>query len=238
MRVMRMPALALALSLSAAGGCAWQTKPLAIDTQPLAESSRIYAADGTLVATLHAEQNRESVPIAAMPQSLKDAVVAIEDARFWQHNGVDAKSVIRAAYENTSKGKVVEGGSTITQQYVKNELVGNDRNVRRKLREAALAYQLEHEYTKERILELYLNTIYFGDGAYGVQAAAHTYFGTSVDKLTLAQAALLAGLIHAPNNTDPYEHPDVAQARRDEVLDKMAELKMVTEADRATSGCS
>lgn len=223
---------ALALVLPA---CAWSTRPLALDTPILAESSRIFASDGTLLTTLHAEENRESVPISTMPKSLKDAVVAIEDARFWQHKGVDAKSILRAAYANTSKGKVVEGGSTITQQYVKNELVGNDRNVRRKIHEASLAYQLEHKYSKQRILELYLNTIYFGNGAYGVQAASHTYFGTSVDKLTLSQSALLAGLIRAPSLTDPYDHPEAALARRQLVLQKMAEQRLISEADRAAA---
>jgi len=235
MRLRLRPGL-VAVLFVALSACAWTTKPLALDTRPLAQSSRIYAADGTLIATLHAEENRETVPISEIPKSLQDAVVAIEDARFWQHKGVDAKSILRAAYANTSKGKVVEGGSTITQQYVKNELVGNDRNVRRKLHEASLAYQLEHKYTKQRILELYLNTIYFGNGAYGVQAAAHTYFGTSVDKLTVGQSALLAGLIRAPNDTDPYAHPDQARARRAVVLEKMAEQGLVSAPVRAAAG--
>ncbi|HZQ26919.1 MAG TPA: PBP1A family penicillin-binding protein [Acidimicrobiales bacterium] len=232
----RLIALLAALAV-AAGACSWKTKPLAVDDQALAESSRIYTADGTLLATLHAEENRESVSIDAMPKTLQDAVVAIEDARFWQHKGVDAKSVVRAVYANTKSGKVVEGGSTITQQYVKNELVGNDRNARRKLREAALAYQLERKYTKAKILELYLNSIYFGNGAYGVQAAAHTYFGVSVDKLDLAQSALLAGLIRAPSTTDPYDHRDAAVARRKQVLDKMVEQGLVPpdQADQAAA---
>ena len=230
----RLVALAAVLALGA-GACAWQTKPLALDTTPLAQSSRIYASDGTLLVTLHAEENRESVSVDVMPQVLKDAVVAIEDARFWEHNGVDVRSVARAVYSNATEGEIVEGGSTITQQYVKNELVGADRNVRRKLREAALAYQLEDKYTKARILELYLNTIYFGNGAYGVQAAAHTYFGTSVDKITLPQAALLAGLIRAPNTTDPYDHVEAATARRNQVLARMAELRMIGEEERAAA---
>jgi len=225
-RPVTLVVLATGLTLLA-GACAWKTKPLALDTRPLAQSSRIYAADGTLLTTLHAEQNRESVSLDVVPQVLRDAVVAIEDARFWQHNGVDAKSVVRAAYENTKEGEVVEGGSTITQQYVKNELVGTDRNVRRKLREAALAYQLEDKYSKEKILELYLNTIYFGNGAYGVQAASHSYFGVPVDKVTVGQSALLAGLIRSPNTTNPYDNPDAAKARRTQVLDKMVELDMI-----------
>jgi penicillin-binding protein 1A len=230
----RLVVLAAVLALGATA-CAWQTKPLALDTTPLAQSSRIYASDGTLLVTLHAEENRESVSIDVMPQVLKDAVVAIEDARFWEHNGVDVRSVARAVYSNATEGEIVEGGSTITQQYVKNELVGADRNVRRKLREASLAYQLEDKYTKARILELYLNTIYFGNGAYGVQAAAHTYFGTSVDKITLPQAALLAGLIRAPNTTDPYDQIEAATARRNQVLARMAELRMIAGEERAAA---
>ena len=218
-----------------AGACSWKTQPLTIDDHPQAESSRIYASDGTLVATLHGEENRETVPLKLIPQRLQDAVVAIEDARFWQHKGVDGKAVLRALYTNTGKGRIEEGGSTITQQYVKNELVGSDKNARRKIKEAALAFQLEKKYTKSRILELYLNTIYFGNGAYGVQAAAHEYFRTSVDKLSLAQSALLAGLIRAPSTTDPYDHPDEAAARRKTVLERMVALHLVDPADASAA---
>src|SRR5436190_834566 len=123
-----------------AGACSWKTPSL--DTTmpaPLAESSRILASDGTVLTALHGEENRETVALDRMPKTLRDAVVAIEDERFWEHKGVDPRSVLRAVYANATEGKVVEGGSTITQQYVKNELVGPDRTVRRKLREAALA---------------------------------------------------------------------------------------------------
>ena len=230
----RAPLFLCALAL-AAGACAWQTPPLESTTpEPLAESSKVLAADGTVITALHGEENREAVPLSRVPEALRDAVVAIEDERFWVHKGVDAKSVLRAVYTNATEGEVVEGGSTITQQYVKNELVGPDRTVRRKLREASLAYQLERRYTKERILELYLNTIYFGNGAYGVQAAADEYFGVSVDQLSLGQAALLAGLIRAPTRTDPYLQPELAAARRKVVLDKMVALGW-TSAEEATA---
>ena len=220
-----------------AGACSWQTPSLdTTQPAPLAESSRILAADGTVITALHGEENRETVPLERMPQTLRDAVVAIEDERFWDHKGVDPRSVLRAVYANATEGKVVEGGSTITQQYVKNELVGPDRTVRRKIREAALAYEVERRYTKQRILELYLNTIYFGNGAYGVQAAAVEYFGVGVDKMTLAQSALLAGLIRSPNRTDPYQQPEVAQARRRVVLEKMVSLGLAApEAAQAAS---
>ena len=209
----------------ATGACSWQTPPLARTTPaPLAESSKILAADGTVITALHGEENRETVPLDRIPMSLRNAVVAIEDERFWEHKGVDPKSVLRAVYTNASEGEVVEGGSTITQQYVKNELVGPDRTLRRKLREAALAYEVERRFTKERILELYLNTIYFGNGAYGVEAASQEYFGVGVDRLSLGQAALLAGLIRSPSRSDPYRHPDVATARRHTVLEKLVAL--------------
>ena len=227
----------LLLAVLTAGACSWETPPLdSTAPAPLAESSRILAADGSVVTALHGEENRETVPLARVPLALRNAVVAIEDERFWEHKGVDTKSVLRAVYANAAEGEVVEGGSTITQQYVKNELVGPDRTLRRKLREASLAYQLERRYTKERILELYLNTIYFGNGAYGVQAAANEYFGIAVDQLGLAQAALLAGLIRAPNRTDPYLRPEVAAGRRRVVLEKMVELGWATTEQAAAAG--
>ena len=222
------PALFICVLVSA-GACSWQAQPLQrAPAVPRPESSQVFAADGSLITTLHGEENRHTVALARIPKVLQDAVVAIEDERFWEHKGVDAKALARALYANASEGKVVEGGSTITQQYVKNEVVGTDRNVRRKVQEAALAYQLEQRMPKDRILELYLNTIYFGNGAYGVEAAAQQYFGVGVEALTLGQSALLAGLIRAPNNTDPYEQPDVATARRKVVLDKLADLRWIS----------
>jgi penicillin-binding protein 1A len=228
--------VALCAAALATSACAW-TSPGLPPGQATAESSQVFAADGTLITTLHGEENRELVPLAGIPRVLQDAVVAIEDERFWSHRGVDLRAVARAAVSNAEAGRVAEGGSTITQQYVKNELLGPQRDVRRKLREASLAYHLEQKYSKQRILELYLNTIYFGNGAYGVQAAAHEYFGEPADKLALPQAALLAGLINAPTTLDPYDHPDRALARRKTVLDKMVQLGLVprSEADAATA---
>ncbi|MDQ3679841.1 MAG: PBP1A family penicillin-binding protein, partial [Actinomycetota bacterium] len=214
-----------------AAGCSWQPRPLERTAPEVpAESSKILAADGTLVTMVHAEENRETVPLSRIPQSLRDAVVAIEDERFWQHKGVDTKAVGRALYADAREATVVEGGSTITQQYVKNRLVRPERNLRRKVQEATLAYQLERRYSKERILELYLNTIYFGNGTYGVEAASRAYFGVGVDRLSLGQAALLAGLIRAPNRTDPYEHADAAADRRRVVLAKLAALGKISPA--------
>jgi penicillin-binding protein 1A len=214
-----------------APGCAWTSGPLAGDARPVPETSQVLAADGSVVTDLHAGENRDAVPLAQIPKRLQDAVVAIEDERFWFHAGVDLRAVARAAVENASEGRVAEGGSTITQQYVKNELLGSERTVRRKVQEASLAYHLEQRYSKERILELYLNTIYFGNGAYGVEAAAREYFGVPVDDLDLAQAALIAGLISSPTTLDPYDHADRATARRRAVLEKMVELGTATRAD-------
>ena len=212
-----------------ASACSWQPKPLVSDGlgRP-AETSKVLAADGSLLTTLHAGENREVVPLERIPKELRDAVVAVEDRRFWHHEGVDTRAVLRALWANATEGSVMEGGSTITQQYVKNELVGDERTVRRKIKEAAVAYQIEQRYSKEEILERYLNTVYFGNGAYGVEAAARRYFGVGAEQLTLGQAALLAGLIQAPARTDPYDHPEAALARRRVVLDAMVDLEWTT----------
>ncbi|MDQ3147034.1 MAG: transglycosylase domain-containing protein [Actinomycetota bacterium] len=212
-----------------AGACSYST---ALDvTEPtLAESTAILAADGSPLTTLVAEENRENVVLGELPDHVVDAVIAIEDARFWTHRGVDVKAVVRAAKANTDEGSIVQGGSTITQQYVKNTVLDADQSIERKINEALLALELERRYTKERILELYLNTIYFGNGAYGVHAAAKEYFGITAAELSLAQSATLAGLIRAPSAFDPHDAPDAAVARRDHVLHRMAELGLV-EAD-------
>ncbi|MGH8998644.1 MAG: PBP1A family penicillin-binding protein, partial [Acidimicrobiia bacterium] len=192
---------------------------------PAAETTKVFAADGSLVTTLHAEQDREHVALSGMAPTLVDAVLAIEDARFYRHEGVDLRALVRALRENATAGEVREGGSTITQQYVKNVLLDPEKTVNRKLREAVLAFHLERRLTKETILERYLNRIYFGNGAYGVEAASKLYFSKSVSALTLAESALLAGIIQAPEHHDPFSAPDDALARRNVVLDRMAELE-------------
>jgi penicillin-binding protein 1A len=195
----------------------------------LPQNSIIYAADGTPITTLHAEEDRVLVPIDRIPKVLQDAVVAIEDKRFWSHRGVDLKALVRAAYVNATEGRIVEGGSTITQQYVKNTLVGNDRTLKRKIREARLAWDLEHDFSKGEILEKYLNTIYFGKGAYGVQSAARKYFSKRASQLSLVESALLAGLIAAPERYDPVDVPEAAIGRRNLVLARMLDLGMIEE---------
>ncbi len=207
-----------------AAGCSYRRAPDVAPVIPQAlESSRLFAADGSLLTVLHGEQNREAVPFDRLPRQLIDAVVAIEDQRFWEHNGVDLQAILRAAQANAASGGIAQGGSTITQQYVKNALLDPRQTVNRKLEEMSLAWQLERTSSKELILELYLNTIYFGHGAYGVEAASQTYFGIPVEKLGVAQAAVLAGLIQRPSATDPFLAPEAAIERRNLVLAALAE---------------
>ncbi len=194
----------------------------------LAQSSKVYDAEGRLINTLHKTENRTIIPLRKIPQHVRNAVIAIEDERFYEHEGVDVRAVLRAMLANAKSGEIREGGSTITQQLVKNVIISPgqiaDRTIDRKIAEAALSRQLEKKLTKEEILESYLNTVYFGNGAYGVQEAAFTYFGKPAKKLTLAQAALIAGVIRAPEQYDPYDVRKAARERRDLVLQKMGEL--------------
>lgn len=191
-------------------------------TVVLAETSRVYAADGTLLAYLHGTENRTIIGGERIPQVVKDAVVAIEDERFYQHRGVDFQGILRALARDFEAGGIVEGASTITQQLVGNlYLDRRDLSPDRKFQEAVLAWQLETKMSKDEILDQYLNTVYFGSNAYGVQAAARTYFDKDPKDLTLEEAALLAGLPQAPTAYSPRQHPDAALERRNIVLAKM-----------------
>jgi len=222
--VRRSPVLVSVALALISGSCAYRVALRVPVTD--AESTRILAADGSVIRSVHAEQDREQVHLRDVAKVAQDAVIAIEDERFYEHRGVDLRALVRAASRNASEGKVVEGGSTITQQYVKNVLLDPAQTGRRKLKEAVLAYQLERKYTKRTILERYLNTIYFGNGAYGIQAAAHTYFATTAAALTLPQATLLAGIIRSPEEYDPRAQPQAALARRNVVLDRMDALHL------------
>ncbi len=189
----------------------------------------VYASDGhTILAVLRGSQSRVLVPSSSISGWMKQAIVATEDRRFYQHRGVDIRGMGRALWADIRHKGAVQGGSTITQQFVKNALTGNERSVTRKLKEAALAWQLEQKWTKDRILTAYLNTIYFGNGAYGVERAARTYFGHGAAKLTLPEAALLAGIPEDPNLYDPVTHPQAARARRETVLDLMLQQRVIT----------
>ncbi len=218
----------LALAVVAAGcGTARDAPPIALPEN--AQPSAIYDANGTLITVL-AEENRQNVALEQVPRTLQDAVVAIEDARFWTHNGVDPRAVARAAGANAAAGGVAEGGSTITQQYVKNALLTPEQTLGRKVEEATTALALERSYSKQLILELYLNTIYLGNGAYGVAAAAQEYFGVPVEDLTLEQSAMIAGVIQAPSRHDPRTDPEAAVERRNLVLERMREQQLITRA--------
>ncbi|MCL5071141.1 MAG: PBP1A family penicillin-binding protein [Actinobacteria bacterium] len=199
-------------------------------------TSKIFAADGTLIATFHGEENRELVTLAQIPKNLINAVLAIEDERFYKHIGFDPEGIIRAFLINLKSGTVEEGASTITQQVIRNLYIPEEKNVityDRKIKEAALAYQLEKYYTKDEILEIYLNTSYFGEGAYGVQAASKIYFNKDVEYLNLAECATLAGIIQAPNFLSPYFNEKASLERRNVVLAKMLELNFIDEEQYA-----
>jgi penicillin-binding protein 1A len=194
-------------------------------------TSKIYAADGTLIATFHGEENREIVALAQIPKNLINATIAIEDERFYQHQGIDWEGIIRAFLINLKSGTIVEGASTLTQQYVRNVYLPEEKTVityDRKIREQALAYQLEKIYTKDEILEMYLNTVYYGEGAYGVQAASKEYFNKDVEYLNLAECALIAGIAQTPAQQSPYINKKAALDRRNTVLAKMLELNYIT----------
>src|SRR5712692_9805557 len=184
--------------------------------------SRIYDETDELITEFHVER-RIFVPLGQMPQALKQAVIATEDARFYSHFGVDPMGIARAVYQNFRRGRIVEGGSTITQQLAKVLFLTPDRSLDRKLKEAVLAIELERRYSKDRILEMYLNQIYFGHGAYGVEAAARTYFGKSVSELSVRESALIAGLPRAPSNYSPFDHGEAAKRRREVVLRRMVD---------------
>ncbi len=168
------------------------------------QRSTIFAADGTVLAEIFLDENRRTVKIRKVNEVARNAVVAIEDAEFYEHGALDFTGLLRAAITNLAAGEVEQGGSTISQQLVKNVLIElPEQTFARKFQEAALAIRLERRYTKDEILELYLNEVYFGNGAYGIETAAEIYFGTTAKELTLAQAALLAGTIRAPGLYDP-----------------------------------
>jgi len=201
--------------------------------RPQADSlvSTVYGADGKPIGEFREAETR--VPIASdqIPDTMKRAVVAAEDHDFFSHGGVDWRGTIRAFVADVRTGRVEQGGSTITQQLVKNLYVGRQRSITRKLREALIAAQVERVLPKQEILTRYLNTIYLGESVFGVQAAAQSYFRKDAKSLTLSEAALLAGIIPAPTSYDPRVHPDVAEQRRNLVLDKMVQYHQATQAE-------
>ena len=206
----------------------------------LAQRSIIYDTAANVLGRIGSE-DREYVPLDEVPKLLQDAVVAVEDESFWDNAGIDVNGLVRAARENFEAGEVEQGGSTITQQLVKNRLLSPERDIERKLREIVIAIQLAERYPKREILEQYLNTVYFGQGAYGVQAASERLFlhsgafgiaaPTPLAELTVGQSALLAGLIANPEGNNPFFQPERALARRSFALDRMVEQSVITRAE-------
>ena len=200
-----------------------------------AERSVVLAADGSELATLSGEENRITVQLDEVPEHVRQAVLAIEDADFYDHAGVNHRAVVRAAFANLRAGQTVQGGSTITQQLVKNAVLTADRTVDRKTTEMRYAIDLERRMEKDEILERYLNIAYFGEGAYGIATAAEYYYSKTLDELTLDEAALLAGLISQPERTNPAENPEAAVARRGTVLARMADEEIISSDELTTA---
>jgi penicillin-binding protein 1A len=205
---------------------------------PPVQTTFVYDRNDELLATFHGSVDRTLIPLRQMPQHLRDAVIAVEDARFYEHSGVDLKGTVRAAWSDLVARETVQGGSTITQQLVKRVYAGHytppgengirdyvipPRTVKEKVREVLLAIKVERTLSKDKILARYLNTVYFGHGAYGIEAAAQTYFGVRGRDLTLLQSATLAGILTAPEAYDPIDHPFDAKFRRDFALDRMVQ---------------
>jgi len=192
------------------------------------ESSIVYSSDGKVLAEFFTER-RTFIPEYKIPLMVKNAFIAIEDQRFYSHPGIDIIGIMRALYKDIKAGGIVEGGSTITQQLVKMLFLTPEKSLKRKIKEAILAAQIEKKYTKDEILGIYINQVYFGARAYGIEAAAQAYFGKSALDLTIAEAALLAGLPKAPSTFSPFRNPEKAHLRRHLVLKKMVENGFITQ---------
>jgi len=220
------------VALSFGGAYAFSSSCSLVSLTPvgIGQNSFVYAADNSLLGSIPAEKNRQPVPPRQISPWVSKATVAIEDRRFYQHGGVDPQGIVRALWEDVRHGKVVQGGSTITQQLVRNLYISRERTIQRKLKEACLAIKLSQHWSKDKILNAYENQVYYGNHAYGIEAAAQTYFSRHAHDLTVPQAALLAGLPQAPSDFDPFNAPQKAIARRDEVLRAMLDNGDVTRA--------
>ena len=198
-----------------------------LDTE-LMKPTIIYDKDNEEASKITANK-MEGVAINEVPEHVIDAVLSIEDHRFYEHHGIDVKGIIRAAFENLFAGGIVQGGSTITQQLAKNTILTPEKTYERKIKEVVIAGQIEQQYSKDEILEMYLNQIYFGHGAWGIQNASRVYFGKNVEDVTLAEAAMLAGLIHSPSALDPYKNFESAKKRQGVVLAQMKAFDEINE---------
>jgi penicillin-binding protein 1A len=221
------------LALTAAGGAVYFGSSCDLGSlRPVrqADSSLVYGANGSLIGVLPAVENRTAVARDAISQWMPKATVAIEDRRYYEHGGVDPVGILRALVADVSAGRIVQGGSTITQELVRNLYLTRERTLRRKVVEACLAVKLSRAWSKDRILTAYLNDVYYGNHAYGIEAAAETYFSVPAARLTLGQASLLAGLPQAPSYYDPLHNPSASLARRDEVFRALRRSGDITEA--------
>lgn len=207
--------------------------PFAISERKISESTKIYDRTGTIVLyDIHGEEKRTVVPFSHISQYVKDATIVAEDINFYEHSGIDLKSLVRALFVDITQGKFAQGGSTITQQLVKNAFLSRERTLTRKIKEAILSYEIEKSYTKEEIFGYYLNQIPYGSNAYGVEAAAQTFFGTPASLLTLNEAATLAAVANAPSHYSPYgQYQEELVARKNAILAKMKEVGFVTATD-------
>lgn len=199
------------------------------------ETTHIYDVKGKLLASIHGEANREVMPLDKISPHLKRAVMAVEDSYFYQHHGVNPGAVTRALIANWREGATVEGGSTLTMQLVKNLFLTPKRAFSRKVAESVLAMRIEQIFDKNQILEMYLNQVYWGHNTYGAETAAQSYFGKSAADLNLAEGAMMAGLIQAPETLSPFVTMKAAKRRQAEVLNRMKELKWITPAEEATA---
>lgn len=195
-------------------------------------SSKIYDMNGDFVTSVGSEK-RDYVKYEDVPQLVRDAILATEDARFFKHHGVDIIRIGGAAIKNVTNGFGSEGASTITQQVVKMSFLSPDKTLKRKAQEAWLAYQLDKEYSKEEIFEMYVNKVYMSDRIFGIKEAANHYFGKDLDELTLPEAALIAGMPQSPNNYNPFDHPDRAEKRRNVVLSLMEQHHKISNTEMA-----
>lgn len=210
---------------------AYQSLPAVGNNMRPAVSSQVFDSHGRLITTLHSDQNRLPIDINKVPQNLQNAFIAAEDNRFYEHIGIDPIGIFRAIFANLTNRGIAQGGSTITQQLAKNAFLSQEQTLKRKIQEAMLALEIEHKYSKKEILEMYMNQIYFGQGAYGIQTAAKTYFNKDVNELTLTQCAMLAGLPKSPNYYSPFNNLNEAKKRKNVVLDQMVKYGYISAAE-------
>ena len=242
-------ALPIVVVLAVGGGLVYAYSQIELPKAlPPIQSTFMYDRNGSLLASIHGAVDRTIIPFDQMPESLRDAVLSVEDHGFYDHPGIDPVGILRAAWTDLIKHETVQGGSTITQQLVKQVYAGSyvkqpngtteyvvpPRTIKEKVREALLAIKLEKTLSKDQILARYLNTIYLGHGAYGVQAAAQTYWGVDAADLTVKQSATLAGLITSPSRFDPIDHPEDSKVRRDYALDQMVHYGYLDQAKADT----